>query len=300
VSALVLTQFLVGLANAMLLFLIASGLSLVFGVSRIVNFAHGSFYMVGAYLAHTAVAALGGTTTGFWLALLLAPLAVAALGGLVERFLLRRVYQAPELYPFLLTFGLVLLLEDGVRHVWGATTRITPVPPLFRGSVSVLGQAFPLYYLFIIALGPLVGLGLWLLFARTRWGILVRAATEDRQMVAALGVDQATLLTGVFVFGAWLAGLGGALATPVVALEPGMATVIIVQVFVVVVVGGMGSFLGSLLAAVLIAELNAFGVLWLPGMSLVLIFALMAVVLIVRPWGLLGGVPAAGHADPGA
>jgi branched-chain amino acid transport system permease protein len=300
VSALYVTQFLVGLANAMSLFLIASGLSLVFGVSRIVNFAHGSFYMLGAYLAYAIIAGAGGASWSFGVALLAAPLGVAALGWAVERLLLRRVYRAPELYPFLLTFGLVLILQDAVRHVWGAATRVLPMPALFRGSVSVLGQAFPVYYLVVIAMGPVVWLGLWLLFARTRWGVLVRAATADREMTAALGVDEGRLMTSVFVFGAWLAGLGGMLASPVVALEPGMDLAVIVQVFVVVVVGGMGSFLGSLLAAVLIAELNAFGVLWLPGMSLVLIFVLMAVVLVVRPWGLLGGAPAAHRPDPGA
>jgi branched-chain amino acid transport system permease protein len=284
----------------MSLFLIAAGLSLVFGVSRIVNFAHGSFYMLGAYLAYTIIAAARGASWSFAAALVAAPLGVALLGWGVERGLLRRVYQAPELYPFLLTFGLVLILQDAVRHVWGAATRVLPMPALFRGSVAVLGQAFPVYYLFVIAVGPVVALGLWLLFARTRWGVLVRAATEDREMVAALGVDQGRLSTSVFVFGAWLAGLGGMLASPVVALEPGMDLAVIVQVFVVVVVGGMGSFLGSLLAAVLIAELNAFGVLWLPGMSLVLVFVLMAVVLVVRPWGLLGGAPAGSPAHAGA
>ena len=281
-------QSLAGLANAMFLFLVASGLSLIFGVSRIVNFAHGSFYMLAAYLTHTLLAVLPASPWRFWLALLLAPAAVALLGGLVEVGLLRRIYHAPELYQLLLTFGLVLIAGDAVRWLWGTENRSVPLPPGLAGSVSVLGQPFPAYYVLVVVLGPLVTAGLWWLLYGTRWGILLRAATADREMVAALGVDQRRLFTAVFVFGSWLAGLGGALAAPLVALTPGMDTAIIVEAFVVVVVGGMGSFGGSLLAALLIGELSSFGILVHERASLILVFLLMALVLVVRPWGLLG------------
>jgi branched-chain amino acid transport system permease protein len=286
--SLLLVQLLSGLANAMFLFLIASGLSLIFGVTRIVNFAHGSFYMLAAYLTYSLAAALPGGPAAFYLAALLAALAVAAIGGLVEVLLLRRVYRAPELYQLLLTFALVLITADVVRWVWGADNKTGPSAPGLAGSVPVAGQLFPSYDLAIIVFGPLVALGLWLLFHRTRWGVLIRAATQDREMVAALGVDQSRLFTSVFVLGSFLAGLGGALQVPRLALTTVMDTSVIVEAFVVVVIGGMGSVWGALLASLLIGVLNAFGVLLLPKIAIVLIFVVMAVVLVVRPWGLLG------------
>jgi len=286
--SLLLVQLLSGLANAMFLFLIASGLSLIFGVTRIVNFAHGSFYMLAAYLTYSLTAMLPGGPAAFYLGALLAALAVAALGGLVEVLLLRRVYRAPELYQLLLTFALVLVVADAVRYIWGADNKTGPAAPGLAGSVPIAGQLFPSYDLAIIAFGPLVALGLWLLFHRTRWGILIRAATQDREMVAALGVDQSRLFTSVFVLGSFLAGLGGALQVPRLALTTVMDTSVIVEAFVVVVIGGMGSVWGALLASLLIGVLNAYGVLLLPKIAIVLIFVVMAVVLVVRPWGLLG------------
>ncbi len=286
--SLLFVQLLSGLANAMFLFLIASGLSLIFGVTRIVNFAHGSFYMLAAYLTYSLAATLPGGPAAFYLAALLAALLVAGLGGLVEVLLLRRVYRAPELYQLLLTFALVLVVADAVRYLWGADNKTGPPAPGLAGSVPILGQLFPSYDLAVIVFGPLVALGLWLLFHRTRWGILIRAATQDREMVAALGVDQSRLFTSVFVLGSFLAGLGGALQVPRLALTTVMDTSIIVEAFVVVVIGGMGSVWGALLASLLIGVLNAYGVLLLPKAAIVLIFVVMAVVLVVRPWGLLG------------
>jgi branched-chain amino acid transport system permease protein len=281
-------QLLSGLANAMFLFLIASGLTLIFGVTRIVNFAHGSFYMLAAYLTYSLVAALPLGAASFYVGALLAAVLVALLGGLIEVTLLRRVYRAPELYQLLLTFALVLVVADAVRFFWGADNKTGPTAPGLAGSVPMLGQLFPTYDLAMIGFGPLVAVLLWLLFYRTRWGILIRAATQDREMVAALGVDQARLFTGVFVLGCFLAGLAGALQVPRVALTTVMDTTVIVEAFVVVVIGGMGSVWGALLAALLIGVLNAFGILIFPRISIVLIFVVMAVVLIVRPWGLLG------------
>ena len=281
-------QLLSGLANAMFLFLVASGLTLIFGVTRIVNFAHGSFYMLAAYLTYALAAALPQGGAGFYLAILAAAIATGLVGGAVEVVLLRRVYRAPELYQLLLTFALVLVVSDAVKYVWGADNKTGPSAPGLAGSVVVAGQLFPTYDLAMLVVGPSVALGLWALFHRTRWGILIRAATQDREMVAALGVDQSRLFTGVFVLGCFLAGLAGALQVPRVALTTVMDTTVIVEAFVVVVVGGMGSVWGALLASILIGVLGAFGILILPRISIVLIFVVMAVVLIVRPWGLLG------------
>lgn len=297
---LVVIQGLAGLASAMFLFLVAAGLSLIFGVSRIVNFAHGSFYMLAAYVTYSITQVLADSPWGFWLALGLAPLAIALLGGLIEVTLLRRTYSAPEILQLLLTFALVLVCSDVVKYVWGVANKSVPTPGPLRGAVTILAQPFPVYNLLVIVLGPLIMLGLWSVFYRTRWGILIRAATEDRDMVAVLGENQARLFTSVFMFGSWLAGLGGTLAAPMVALTPGMDAAIIVEAFVVVVVGGMGSFTGSLLAALLIGELQSFGLLVLPRLPMILTFALMAVVLIVRPWGLAGRQPATLKVESGA
>jgi len=251
----------------MVLFLIASGLSLIFGVTRVVNFAHGSFYMLAAYLAYTLAGALPLGGASFYVAVALAALAVGAVGTLVEIALLRRVYRAPELYQLLLTFALVLVVSDVVKLVWGSENKTGPSAPGLTGAVRVAGQLVPTYDLALIALGPCVAAALWWLFYRTRWGVLIRAATLDREMVALLGVDQARLFTGVFALGSLLAGLAGALQLPRVALTTVMDAAIITEAFVVVVVGGMGSVPGALLAAVVIGVIDAFGVLLLPCSS---------------------------------
>ncbi|GGB32765.1 ABC transporter permease [Tistrella bauzanensis] len=284
---LILVQFLTGLASASSLFLAASGLSIIFGVTRIVNFAHGAFYMIGAYLAWT-LAGLWSGPLGWWGAVLAAALATAALGAVVELVLLRRLYRVPELFQLLATFGLTLVVQDLVVLIWGPEDLVGPRAPGLDGAVDLFGQLLPVYDLVLIATGPLVLAGLFLLFHRTRFGILVRAATQDRDMVAALGVDQRLLFTGVFALGVFLAGLGGALQLPRAAVSHGMDLAIIVDIFVVVVIGGLGSITGAFLAAVLVSELNAFGILVLPEISLVIAFLAMAVVLVIRPAGLLG------------
>jgi len=286
--SILLVQLLSGLAHAMVLFLIASGLSLIFGVTRVVNFAHGSLYMLAAYVTYTLATLLPLGAASFYVAVIAASLVVGLVGLVIEVGLLRRVYKAPELYQLLLTFALVLVISDVVKLIWGSENRTGPSAPGLAGSVPIAGQLFPSYDLALIIVGPLVALALWWLFYRTRWGVLIRAATQDREMVAALGVDQARLFTAVFALGAALAGLGGALQVPRQALTVVMDTTIITEAFVVVVIGGMGSVPGALLAAILIGVIEAFGVLVLPKASLVMTFVVMAVVLIVRPWGLLG------------
>jgi len=281
-------QALNGLASASTLFLVASGLTVIFGVSRIVNFAHGSFYMLGAYLAFSFVTHLPRGHLGFWGGVLGAALAVGAIGVVVEVLLLRRIYRAPELFQLLTTFGVVLIVQDLALLIWGPQDLLGPRAPGLRGSTEVLGLRFPLYELFLIGVGPVVLGLLWLLFHRTRWGTLVRAATQDREMVGALGVNQRMLFTSVFFLGSVLAGLGGALQLPRESVNLHMDLSIIAEVFVVVVVGGLGSLSGAALAALLIAELHAFGILIFPRITLVLAFLVMAVVLVIRPHGLLG------------
>ncbi|HLG83675.1 MAG TPA: ABC transporter permease [Bradyrhizobium sp.] len=291
-------QFLTGLASAASLFLVASGLSIIFGVTRIVNFAHGAFYMLGAYVAFTLTDYFSGAF-GFWGGIVAAALAVAALGVLVEIVLLRRIYHAPELFQLLATFGLTLMVEDLVVLIWGPSDLLGRRAPGFKGAVDFFGEKVPSYDLFLIVLGPVVLGVLWLLFQRTRWGVLVRAATQDRDMVAALGVNQKWLFTSVFAVGVFLAALGGALQIPRDAVNHAMDLRVIVDVFVVVVIGGLGSILGAFVAAVLVSELNAFGILIFPKISIILVFLVMAAVLIVRPWGLFGKREAPARRTPG-
>ncbi|MGX1141824.1 branched-chain amino acid transport system permease protein [Bradyrhizobium ottawaense] len=291
-------QFLTGLASAASLFLVASGLSIIFGVTRIVNFAHGAFYMIGAYIAFTLTERLSGAF-GFWGSIVLAAIAVAMIGVLVEMVLLRRIYHAPELFQLLATFGLTLMVEDLVVLIWGPDDLVGRRAPGFKGAIDFFGQNIPSYDLFLIVLGPVVLGILWLLFQRTRWGVLVRAATQDRDMVAALGVNQKWLFTSVFAVGVFLAALGGALQIPRDAVHHAMDLRIIVEVFVVVVIGGLGSIVGAFVAAVLVSELNAFGILIFPKISIILVFLVMAVVLIVRPWGLFGKPEAPARKTPG-
>lgn len=283
-----LVQVLTGLSGAASLFLVAAGLSIIFGVTRIVNFAHGSFYMLGAYLGLAFMTVLGRGPFGFWASLLLAALAVGVLGVLIEVLILRRIYRAPELFQLLATFGVVLVVQDLALWIWGPEDRLGPRAPGLRGAVEILGERLPAYDLVLIAAGPLVLLALWLLFHRTRWGILVRAATADPEMTAALGVDQRWLFTSVFFLGSCLAGLGGALQLPKGGADLLMDLNIIAGAFVVVVIGGMGSIMGAFLASLIIGELNAFGVLLLPQATLALMFVVMALVLMFRPHGLLG------------
>jgi branched-chain amino acid transport system permease protein len=288
-------QALDGLASASGLFFVAAGLSLIFGVSRIINIAHGSLYMLGAYIAVT----LAGGAVGFWGGIAAAALIVGLIGAAIEILLLRRIYIAPELFQLLATFALLLIISDATLWWWGPQDLLGPRAPGLRGAVEILGRRMPSYDVFLIIVAPVILAALHFTFGHTRFGRLVRAATQDREMVGVLGVNQSMLFTGVFALGALLAGLGGALQ---IAREPanlGMDLTVIGDAFVVVVIGGMGSILGSYIAAVLIAEVKAvciglgfidFGVFSMNFSKLTLVaeFLVMAIVLITRPQGLLG------------
>ncbi|MBP0443342.1 ABC transporter permease [Roseomonas sp. SSH11] len=284
----IIPQLLTGLAGASSLFLVASGLTIIFGVTRIVNFSHGSLMMLGAYIGWSILTRLPRDPEWFILGLVLTVLAIALIGVVLEVVVLRRVYRAPELFQLLATFGVVLVLQDVTLWIWGAVELPLPRPRWMRGFVEIMGNRFPFYDLILIFVGPVVLGLLWLLMNRTRWGTLVRAATLDREMVAALGVNQRTLFTSVFALGAGLAGLGGALSLPNSSANLNIDLSIITDAFVVVVVGGLGSLTGAFLASLLIGILQAFGIVLVPKITLVLVFLVMAVVLVFRPNGLMG------------
>ncbi|MGZ9032245.1 MAG: branched-chain amino acid ABC transporter permease, partial [Burkholderiaceae bacterium] len=256
---LIFGQFVAGLSYGSTLFLLSAGLTLIFGVTRVVNFAHGSLYMVGAYVASTVTAALPTTTAGFLAGVLLAGLVVALLGALIEVVVLRRIYGAPEIFQLLATFGLVLVVQDIALAVWGPGERFAPRAPGLSGSVELFGAFIPEYTLFLIVVGPLVFALLAWLLKRTRWGVWIRASAQDRETAGALGINEPLLFTSVFALGAFLAGLAGALQIPRETVNLQMDMAILVEAFVVVVVGGLGSVTGALWASLAIGLLHAFG-----------------------------------------
>jgi branched-subunit amino acid ABC-type transport system permease component len=278
-------QGLVGLSVAMYLWLLAAGLTIVFGVLGVLNFAHGSLFMLGAYFAFTFYGLWG---VNFWLAIALSMVSVGVVGYLLERFFLRHIYGEDHAYQLLLTFGFILIFDDLVKMVWGGVAKIPSMPGFFEGTLSAFGRPFPIYNLFIIMAGLVVAVVLWLIFEKTWWGKMVRASASDREMASAIGVNIPTIFTGVFVFGAMLAALGGALGTPVRVVAPGIGGAMIIQAFIITVIGGLGNLKGAFVGAVIVGVLSAYGILLFPVFELFLIFLIMAVVLIVKPQGLFG------------
>ena len=277
---------LAGLSTGMFIWLVASGLTLIFGVLGVLNFAHGSFYMLGAYFCYTFLSVMGDN---FWLGLIFGPLCVCVVGFIVERFFLRYVYHLDLPYQLLLTFAFVLLFDDLVKVVWGAGSISSPMVPGLSGSIPIMGRNFPVYNLFIIGVGPLVALGMWAMLEKTWWGRIIRAASSDREMASAIGVRVSALFTAVFVFGTWLGAMGGGLAVPYVGLlTPGMGETVIINAFVVAVIGGLGSLKGAFFGALIIGLLSSFGTRYLPTFDMFLTFILMAAVLLWRPQGFFG------------
>ncbi len=282
-------EFMTGVASASSLFLLAVGLSLIFGALGIVNFAHGSFYMLGAYLLF---AMTRGDTAGFWHYLWLALAASIVIGAVVEQVFLRPVLRRPEHYQILLTYALLLIIEDISRIFFGSDYKSMGMPPGFDRPVILFGAPFPAYYLGLVALAAVAAAALWFFLHRTHYGTLVRAATQDREMLEALGVNVPLLFMLVFAVGIGLAGFGGAVSLPLQSISTDVAVDSVISAFIVVVVGGLGSIWGAVLGAFLIGEIQAFGALLLPEFSIVFVYALMAIVLLFRPWGLLGRAPA--------
>jgi branched-chain amino acid transport system permease protein len=287
-------QFLVfmiinGICQGMLLFIIASGLSLVFGVLRVINFAHGSLYMIGAFLAYSlSTLWTSGSLVGFCLMLLLAPPAIAVLGFFLEVTLFRRVYREEHLVQLLLTYALVLILDDVVRVIWGGEPRNVARPDLLAGSVDIFGMALPTYNVFILAIGPLIAVGLWLLLYRSRAGSVIRAAVTFPDTLGALGVNVSWVMTATFMLGCWLAGLGGVLMSALANIDLGIGMEKIIECFAVVVIGGLGSIGGAFLGSLIIGTGITLGQLYVGRWAHVFPYAVMALVLIIRPWGLFG------------
>ena len=279
-----LAQALNGLSYGVLLFLLSVGLTLIFGMLDVVNLAHGSFYLLGAYAGLTLI----GATGNFWLALVVAPVAVGAIGALVERGLLRPLYRRPTLDQVLLTFGLIYFFEDTVKWIWGGRIRSIPAPALFSGSVTLGALTIPSYRLFVIAFGFVMAVVLWLLIEKTRLGSIIRAGVFDAEMAAGLGINIGRVFTGVFAFGAALGGLSGVIAGPIQSAYPAMGVSILIPALIVVVVGGLGSLKGSLVGSLVIGQAETFGKAWLPAFSMLMIYVVMALIVLLRPQGLFG------------
>ncbi len=283
-----LSQFMSGLARGAMLFLIASGLSLIFGVMNILNFAHASLWLVGAYFCHTFWLMLQNYGFGLWVSILLAALALAVIGWLIEVVLIRRVYNRELPEQLLLTYALVLIIGDLIKFFWGVEDRIIVRPAIVDGPVFIFGVPFDSYLIFVILVGAAISLGLWWFMKKTRYGHIVRAAVFSREMVGALGIPIPRIYTGVFVLGIFIAGLAGAVQAPVGSITLGMDMAVIVQAFCVVVIGGFGSLPGTLVGSLIVGEIYSFSILFWPEGALVLIFVVTAFVLIIRPWGLFG------------
>ena len=278
-------QLLNGLVSSMLLFIMAAGLSLIFGQMNVINLTHGAFYLLGGYIGLSAVRQLNN----FWLALIIAPLVVGTLGIFIEYFFLRRLYGGHRhLDQVLFTFGLALIASDLIQWNWGAYVESVSPPPLLQGQIPVFSLGFPIYRLSLIAFGLILAVVLWLFLERTRLGAIVRAGVSDAQMVGGLGINIHLIFAGVFALGTALAALAGVVGAPVRTLYPGLDFEILILTLVVVVVGGLGSLKGAFFGSLIIGLADTFGKAFLPEFSLFLIFAVMAVVLLIRPSGLFG------------
>ena len=281
-------QTLSGISVGMVLFLIAAGLSIIFGTLKVLNLAHGSLYMTGSFFCYGVTSFLAQIHGAFWWALLFAPLLVALLGGIIEFFLLRRIYDQEMLYQYILTFALILILGDACKFLFGVGYQTVAAPWPVNGKVLLWGLSFPAYNLFLIGCGLAVFLGLMVLMRYTALGRNVRAVTYNREMANALGINVPKVYTGVFMLGSYLAGLAGTLMPPMSVVALGSDMAVIIECFIIVVIGGLGSLPGAFLGAIILGLLNAFGIYIIPKLAVAFAFMLMIVVLIIRPWGLLG------------
>lgn len=276
-----------GLTKASLLFIVSAGLSLVFGVLRIINLAHGSFYMIGAFIA-ASIVMRNPEGPYFWIALAIAPFSVALVGWIIELSVLRRIYRSEHIVQLLATYALILILSDVVRMIWGAEYISISFPQPLTKPVEIMGSYFPSYYLFVIIWAPLIAVSLSYLVYKTSLGCLVRAAVSDPEMLEALGINIQQIFSIVFTIGAFLAALGGIIVSPMGSIGLGMDLEILIEAFVVAVIGGLGSFAGALLGSVIIGMMHSFGITIAPRMAMAFIFLAMVIVLIIRPWGIFG------------
>ncbi len=278
------TQCLNALSQAALLFFLGCGLTLIFGIMRIVNFAHGAFFMLGAYVGWSAVHITGS----FWAALVAAPLFVGSFGAAFELGILRRLYGRDGHAFLMVTFGLTLVMGEAIRLLWGVEALQVLTPESLSGIVFILDEPFPVYRLFLVGAGIVVGLTIWQFLERTRLGLLIRATSQNAEMVHALGTDVRFIRSAVFGIGCGLAGIGGVMAAPMVTASLGMAPNAVIDTFVIVIIGGMGSFLGSMIGALLVAFVQVFGSYYFPDFAMAFMYLIMLTILVVRPGGLLG------------
>ena len=278
------TQCLNALSQAALLFFLGCGLTLIFGIMRIVNFAHGAFFMLGAYVGYS----VARWTGNFWLALIAAPLAVGGFGAAFELGILRRLYGRDGHAFLMVTFGLTLIMGEAIRLIWGVEALQVKPPDSLSDIVFILDEPFPTYRLFLAGSGIVVALVIWQFLERTRLGLLIRATSQNAEMVHALGTDVALVRSAVFGIGCGLAGIGGVMAAPLVTASLGMAPNAVIDTFVIVIIGGMGSFLGAVIGAVLVAFVQVFGTYYFPDLAMAFMYLIMLIVLVARPGGLLG------------
>ena len=283
-------HLLVGLSRAMILFIVSSGLSFVLGVLRVPNVAHGSLYMIGAFVAHSISTALGGGSAGFWLALFFSPFVVAGISLIAERSLFCHLYEREHLMLLLFTFALMLILGDLTKMIWGADYRSIMAPPFLQGSVSILDSPFPKYNLFLLIIGPVVAIGLWLFSNKTKVGKIARAAAVDREMVGAIGINVSWVFAFAFILGCFLAGLGGALVSPTISVTLGMDHDIIIEAFLIVTIGGLGNMWGAMVGSLIFGITQSFGVLFWPQFAIVFPYAAVVIVLTLKPTGMLKSV----------
>lgn len=284
------SQLLVGLSRTMILFIVCAGLSFVLGVLRVPNVAHGSMYMIGAFSAYSLSKLFSGNPCAFWLVLLLAPLVVALVSLVAERALFRHLYQREHLELLLFTFALMLILGDLVKLTWGVEYKSVVPSKLLKDSLPVLNASIPRYNLFLLIIGPLVAVGLWLFVNKTRVGTISRAAAVDREMVGMMGINVSWVFACAFVLGCYLAGLGGALVAPTISITLGMDHAIIMEAFLIVTIGGLGNMWGALIGSFIFGLTHSFGVLLWPQFAIVFPYLAVVIVLLLRPTGLLKSV----------
>jgi len=284
----VLSQIFVGLSRTTILFIVSSGMSLILGVLRIPNVAHGSLYMIGAFMAYSLSVLFGGGDLGFWMALIGAPLGVAIVSLVAERGIFQYLYEREHLMLLLLTFAFSLVFGDLVKIVWGTEYKSVPVPQMFQGFVNLFGGLpFPLYNVFLLVVGPIVAIALWLFVNKTKIGKIARAAAVDREMVGAVGINVSWVFAIVFVVGCFLAGLGGVLVAPTVSVTLGMDHTLIMEAFLIVIMGGLGNIWGALLGALIFGLAQSLGILVWSQFGIIFPYAAVIVVLLFRPTGLL-------------
>jgi len=289
-TAVLSSHLLVGLSRAMILFIVSSGLSFVLGVLRVPNIAHGSLYMIGAFVAFSISSAFGGGSLGFWLALVLSPFVVALVSLIAERTLFCHLYEREHLMLLLFTFALMLILGDLTKMIWGADYRSIMAPPFLQGSVSIFDSPFPKYNLFLLIIGPIVAIGLWLFSNKTKVGKIARAAAVDREMVGAIGINVSWVFAFAFVLGCVLAGLGGALVSPTISVTLGMDHDIIIEAFLIVTIGGLGNMWGAMVGSLIFGVTQSFGILLWPQFAIVFPYVAVVIVLTFKPTGMLKSV----------